>query len=247
MAVGFKRQLLNSANKILNRAGFELIKKGREFQDYIPFKYTLQEAEKAGLSLSDYIDNNYNVPGTTQLTIDKMNELGVFNHEIHRICEIGPGSGRYLEKVKTICDPEYYEIYETSRSWKEWLVEKYNVTAQPTDGASLASTPSKSIDLVHTHKVLYGNSILTIFRYFMEMARVTKDGGFLVFDLLTAECMNNEILNKWVESGVDHAHSMTPRSVALDYFSGQGFRHCGSFIVPMAPGVTEYFVFKKEL
>ena len=242
---GFKRRLLDRANNVLDRAGFELVKKGREFQDYIPFQYTLQEAKKSGLSLADYIDNNYNVPGTTQLTIDKMSELGAFEHAIQRVCEIGPGSGRYLERVKAICKPEYYEIYETSKAWKEWLAEKYNVIAQPTDGASLSSTPSKSIDLLHTHKVLYGNPILTIFRYMMEIVRVVNDHGVIVFDLMTAECMNNELMAKWVESGVDHAHSMTPRQVALDYFSSQGFRYVGGFIVPMAPGLTEYFVFKK--
>ncbi len=243
---GIKRKLLDGANRVLSSAGFELIKKGREFQDYIPFRYTLQEAEKSGLSVADYIDNNYNVPGTTQLTIDKMRELGAFDGKVSRICEIGPGSGRYLERVKAACNPEQYEIYETSRPWREWLVEKYHVVAQPTDGASLSSTPSKSVDLIHTHKVLYGNSILTIFRYMMEIARVVKDGGVAVFDLVTAECINNELMEKWVESGVDHAHSMTPRSVALDYFSSQGFKLSGTFIVPMAPGVTEYFVFKKE-
>jgi hypothetical protein len=124
-------------------------------------------------------------------------------------------------------------------------VEKYKVVAQPTDGASLSATPSKSIDLIHTHKVLYGNSILTIFRYMMEMARVVKDDGVVVFDLLTAECMNNELMAKWVESGVDHAHSMTPRQVALDYFSSQGFHYLGGFIVPLLPGLTEYFIFKR--
>ena len=245
MATSFKRQLLDNANKVLGKAGFELTKKGREFQDYIPFRQTLQDAEKSGLSLSDYIDNSFNVPGTTQLTIDKMAELGAFDQKVKRVCELGPGSGRYLEKVKTACNPEYYEIYETSKPWREWLVEKYKVTAQPTDGASLSSTPTRSIDLIHTHKMLYGNSILTIFRYLMEMARVVRDGGVVVFDLVTAECMNNELMAKWVESGVDHAHSMTPRQVALDYFSSQGFRCAGSFIVPMAPGLTEYFVFKK--
>jgi hypothetical protein len=245
MTTSFKRRLLNSANKVLDRAGFELVKKGRELQDYIPFRQTLQDAEKSGLSLSDYIDNNFNVPGTTQLTIDKMAGLGVFEKRLNRICELGPGSGRYLEKVKTRCNPEYYEIYETSGPWREWLVDKYQVIAQPTDGASLSPTPSKSIDLVHTHKMLYGNSILTIFRYLMEMARVVKDDGVLVFDLVTAECMSNEILNKWVESGVDHAHSMTPKQVAVDFFAERGFRYIGGFIVPMAPGLTEYFVFKK--
>lgn len=242
---GIKRRLLDGANKILHPAGLELVKRGREFQDYIPFRKTLQDVEKSGLSLADYLDNTFNVPGTTQLTVDKMAELGAFNRKINRVCELGPGSGRYLEKVKAVCKPEYYEIYETSRPWREYLVEKHGAIAQPTDGASLSSTPSNSIDLVHTHKMLYGNSILTIFRYMMEMARVTRNGGVVVFDLVTAECINNELMAKWVNSGVDHAHSMTPRQTTIDYFASQGFQYAGGFIVPMEPGVTEYFVFIK--
>lgn len=245
MAVSYKRKLLNGANRFLSLAGFELVKKGDEFQDYIPWKQTLLAAEKSGLSLGDYIDNNFNVPGTTQLTLDKMAELGVFENPVGRVCEIGPGSGRYLEKVIQLCKPEYYEIYETSSDWRNWLVDKYGVIAKPTDGASLSSTPAKTMDLVHTHKMLYGNPILTIFRYFKEMIRVVKDDGVLVFDLLTAECMSNEILEKWVASGVTHACSMTPKQVALDYFPAHGFQYRGGFIVPMAPGLTEYFVFKK--
>lgn len=245
MATTLKRRLLNRTNKVLGQAGLELVRTGREFQNYIPVRQTLQDAERSGLSLCDFIDNKFNVPGTTQLTIDKMSELGVFDRRISRVCELGPGSGRYLEKVKNLSTPEYYEIYETSKAWKEWLVEKYQVTAQPTDGVSLSSTPSKSIDLVHTHKMLYGNSILTIFRYLMEMVRVVNDRGLVVFDLLTAECINNDLMAKWVESGADHAHSMTPRQVALDYFASHGFQCAGTFIVPMSPGLTEYFVFRR--
>lgn len=245
MATSLKRRILNKTNKVLGGAGLELVRKDREFQNYIPVRQTLRDAERSGLSLGDYIDSTFNVPGTTQLTVDKMSELGVFERRISRVCELGPGSGRYLEKVKNLCTPEYYEIYETSKPWREWLVEKYQVTAHATDGVSLSSTPSQSMDLVHTHKMLYGNSILTIFRYLMEMVRVVNHRGVVVFDLLTAECINNELMAKWVESGVDHAHSMTPRQVALDYFTRHGFHCAGTFIVPMSPGVTEYFVFRR--
>ena len=93
--------------------------------------------------------------------------------------------------------------------------------------------------------MLYGNPILTIFRYLMEMVRVVNDEGVIVFDLLTAECMSNKMVEKWVSSGVDHACSMTPKEVALEFFAERGFRYVGGFIVPMAPGLTEYFVFKK--
>ncbi|HZV45669.1 MAG TPA: hypothetical protein VFF90_14395, partial [Saprospiraceae bacterium] len=112
MKTSFRKKLLNNVNDMFAWSGFELVRKGGEFQDYIPWKQTLIDAEKSGLSLSDYIDNNFNVPGTTQLTIDKMKELGVFEGRLQRVCEIGPGSGRYLEKVIDLCHPVFYEIYE---------------------------------------------------------------------------------------------------------------------------------------
>jgi len=246
MTISYRRRLLQSVNKALARAGVELIRKEKEFQDYIPLKKTLSDAEKAGLPLGDYIDVTFNVPGVTQKTIDKMIELGGFPDKIERVCEIGPGSGRYLEKVIDAFKPEYYEIYETSKDWREWLVEKFKVVSQNADGASLLSTPSESLDLVHAHKVLYGNPIITICQYLIEMARVVMTDGYVVFDLVTEECLTNDILNKWISSGVDHACSMTSKQFAVDFFSSRGFRYLGGFIVPMEPGVTEYFVFKKQ-
>ena len=246
MAVSTKRRLLMGVNQILSIAGVELIRKDKEFQDYIPLKKTLADAEAAGMPLGDYIDMRFNVLGTTQNTIDKMAELGVFSGKIDRVCEIGPGSGRYLAKVVELCKPGFYEIYETSKDWREWLADTYSVMPQTTDGASLSSTPSNSLDLVHTHKVLYGNPIITIGKYLLEMARVVKDNGYAVFDLVTEECLTEEILEKWIDSGVDHAHSMTSQKYAIDLFERRGFRYIGGFIVPMEPGVTEYFVFQKQ-
>jgi SAM-dependent methyltransferase len=198
------------------------------------------------MPLGDYIDMRFNVPGTTQKTVDKMAELGVFSGKVDRVCEIGPGSGRYLAKVVELCKPSYYEIYETSKDWREWLAQRYGVVSQNTDGASLSSTPSQSLDLVHKHKVLYGNPIITIGRYLLEMARVVKDGGYAVFDLVTEDCLTDELLDKWIASGVDHACSMTSKPYVIDFFARRGFQYLGGFIVPMEPGVTEYFVFKKQ-
>ena len=246
MAISIKRRLLTGVNQVLSLAGVELIRKDKEFQYYIPLKKTLDDAEKAGMPLGDYIDMRFNVPGTTQNTVEKMAELGVFSGRLDRVCEIGPGSGRYLDKVVDRCKPNYYEIYETSKDWREWLVEKYGVVSQNTDGASLSFTPSQSLDLVHTHKVLYGNPIITIGRYLLEMARVVKDGGYAVFDLVTEDCLTDEIMQKWISSGVDHACSMTSKQYTVDFFERRGFRYVGGFIVPMEPGVTEYFVFKKQ-
>lgn len=245
MPVSFRKRMLNLANKVLGPMGIELIRTDRQFQSYIPLQKTLKGAEIAGLPLGEYIDSQFNVSGTTQATVDKMKEFGVFSGDIQRVCEIGPGSGRYLEKVRQIAQPNHYEIYETSRDWRSWLVDTYHVIPMETDGISMSSTPSESIDLVHTHKVLYGNPIITICKYLDEISRVVRKGGYVVFDLLTEGCLTDEYIGKWIASEVDHACSMTGKEFAVNFFVNRGFRYLGGFFVPMKPGITEYFVFKK--
>lgn len=243
--MGYRRKIRQGINQVLGIAGVELVKKELEFQDYIPLQKTLRDAKASGLPLGDYIDNTFNVPGATQDTIERMAGFGVFHNRIERVCEIGPGSGRYLEKVNHRCNPDYYEIYETSSDWRNWLENTYHVHAHIPNGNSLTFTPSESIDLVHTHKMLYGNSIITICQYFQEMIRVVRKGGSIVFDIMTEDCLSGDLLNRWIESGATHACSMTARNFALEFFTSRGLTFVGAFTIPLMPGVTEYFVFKK--
>lgn len=119
MAKSFKRYARESINSILGLVGAEVVARHSwsEPRTFIPFRQTLAGAQKASLSVSDYIDLKHNVPGATQETIDRIADLGVFDGQIERVCEIGPGSGRYLEKTLRACNPSYYEIYETATEW----------------------------------------------------------------------------------------------------------------------------------
>ena len=245
MSSRLKRLPVKAINSFLSVLDLQLVRRGRTFQDYIPFQETLSAARAAGLSVGDYIDAKHNVPGATQETIDRMKDLGVFDRKIEHVCEIGPGSGRYLERTIRLCHPATYEIYETAADWRQWLVREYKVTAHPADGRSLSQTPSHSRDLVHAHKVLNGLPILTACRYLAEMVRVVRDGGVIVFDLLTEECMDEITLDRWVASGADYVCSMMPRQYAIDYFHRRGFRFVGSFFITSVPGMTQYFVFDK--
>jgi hypothetical protein len=219
-----------------------------DLASYIPFEPTLQAARQVGVSVGDYIDSVMNgTPNATQATIDQMAALGVFAAPIETVVEIGPGSGRYLEKTLKACPSARYEIYETAQKWATYVAEKYGAIWQPTDGRSLAATPTGSVDLVQAHKVFSSIPFLATARYWLEIFRVTRPGAFAVFDIVTEACMTPELVTRWVSSGRGSASypALTPRAVAIDTFASNGFGLVGSFIVPMGPGTTETFVFRK--
>lgn len=242
----FRKLAAQRVNALIAPLGVELVRRNRaDFAHYIPFGATLAAARQAGLSVGDYIDERYNVPGATQDTIDRMAALGVFLKPLERICEIGPGSGRYLERTLRRARPTRYEVYETARDWRAWLEREYGVTAHDCDGASLRHTPSDSVDLIHAHKVLPGLPIFTTSGYFAEMARVVKAGGMIVFDVLTEACLTDEYLGRWLP-GHQWPLSMIPKAFAVDFFARRGFRLIGGFFIPMVPGITEYLCFQRQ-
>ena len=218
-------------------------------RNFIPFEITIKAAQGAGLSIGDYIDSVINnIPGATQATIDGMSRLGVFSGQIAKVVEIGPGSGRYLEKTIEACSPSLYEIYETAGPWASYIVSKFNVALQPTDGKTLRSTPEGSADLVHAHKVFNSIPFVETYSYWTEMARVARSGAHVVFDIMTEDCLDSSTLEKWVaeETGNGVYPAIMPRSLAIECFESRGFALVGTYIVPLGPGRSETFVFRKN-
>jgi SAM-dependent methyltransferase len=217
---------------------------------FIPLEETLAGARRAGLSVGDYIDTVMSkTPGATQNTIDQIAALGVFSGQAQSVVEIGPGSGRYLEKTMKRCSPSHYEVYETSAPWAAYVAREYGVLVQPTDGCSLHPTATESVDLAQAHKVFSTIPFIETCRYWPEMARVTKPNGYVVFDIVTEDWSNYESFRIWAESSVPNCSSypaVMPRRVAVDYFERVGFTLVGTFLAPMGPGRTEVFVFKKQ-
>lgn len=237
-------------NSMLGAFNLKLVRRKAyydDYRDYIPLQEMVEGASQAGLSVGDYIDTRHNVPGATQDTIDQMAAMGAFDTKIDRICEIGPGSGRYLEKIVQAYKPTYYEIYETADEWAEWLIEKYGVTRQSADGTTLSATPSASIDLVQSHKVFPGQPSVVILRYFLEMMRVIRKGGKVAFDIVTEDCMSDDMVDAWLttDAGYQHYPSLMPKHFTIDFFCSRGFSFDGDFLVPMKPGMTNYLVFTR--
>ena len=238
-------------NRTLRAAGVQIVRTGprpfEEFRDYIPFKGTLTAAQAEGLSVADYIDRHYNVPGATQDTVDRLASAGVLTHRVRRLCEIGPGSGRYLERTIGLCRPVHVEIYETAIEWRDYLVSKHGVMAREADGSSLTPTPSGSLDLAQAHKVFVGLPLVATFRYLREMARVVGPGGHVVFDMMTEPCMTEDIVDRWLTSSAAYSYypSMIPRQFLIDFFRSRRFTLTTSFVVPNTPGKTECFAFTR--
>ena len=216
--------------------------------NFIPFKQTMEAAHKAGMSVGDYADSVMNgVPGSSQSTIDKMASVGVFSEPIDTVVEIGPGTGRYLEKTLKAGRPSRYEIYETSEPWSAYLVKEYNVALQRTDGYFLSDTADSSADMVHAHKVFSTVPFIATCCYWHEMARVIRPGGWAVFDVVTEPCLDEGAMLTWAKSGIRNGSfpAVMPREAAVNFFESKGFTLAGSFIVPMPPGTTELLVFKR--
>ena len=155
-----------------------------------------------------------------------------------------PFVGRYLAETLRMCSPERYEIYETAARWAHWLVQKYGVVLRPTNGSTLAHTPSGSVDLAHAHKTFPALSFLSTCRYLAEMARVVRVGGKVVFDVVTEDCMDARTLRDWLATGSGYGEypNVMPRSEIEDLFARLKLRCEGEFLESMKPGVTHYFV-----
>lgn len=239
--------------RVLARTGFDIVRSTNNrggVDDFIPLEATMRGARAAGLSVGDYIDEVMNgTPGATQSTIDELRVLGVFAENPATVLEIGPGSGRYLEKTLQECSPSRYEIYETATPWAHHLVDTFGVVAQPTAGCSLAPTPDRSVDLVQAHKVFNTVTFLCSLRYFLEMARVTRPGGRIVFDVLTETGLDPVTVGAWVTQGGeghDSYPAAIPRRTCVDLFRTLGCDLEASFLAPIGPGTTEVLVFQKK-
>ncbi|MER5891241.1 methyltransferase domain-containing protein [Streptomyces sp. NPDC001941] len=237
----------------MGRAGFDIVRSTDNrggVDDFIPFEATVRAARAAGLSVGDYIDEVMNgTPGATRSTIDELRGRGVYADGPRTLLEIGPGSGRYLEKTLQECSPQRYEIYETAAPWAGYLVETFGVVARPTEGSSLAPTPDASVDLVQAHKVFNTVTFLCAVRYFHEMARVVRPGGRIVFDVMTETCLDPAAVGTWVReggSGHDSFPAAMPRAVCVDLFDSLGCTLESSFLAPLGVATTEVLVFARK-
>ena len=211
---------------------------------YISAKKTVKNAQNEGLSVCDYVEKIWNQAGETKKVIDSMEKFNVFEKTNPTVCEIGAGTGRYMEKIIEKCNPQKYESYETASDWAEWLENNYNIISLETDGFSLKNTNDNSIDIIHSHGVFVYLPFFDSLRYFKEITRVTNANSYIVFDCITEDCLDKNSLNKWLNSAYNFPR-MLPEKYIFDFFPSDKYRLIGNFFTPYGQGKSKYFIFKR--
>jgi SAM-dependent methyltransferase len=233
-------------------AGFQVVRgysTDPAISPFLPARWTIRQAEKAGQPVGDFLDSYSAEPGATAETVGALLELGGLSPDtVDRVCEIGPGSGRYATRILSALQPTSYEVYETAQDWIRYLRGAFPaLTIQPSDGHTLASTPSGSIDLVHSHKLFGYIPFVTALGYIDEMARVVRPGGVAAFDLITDDCLDDPTTKVWLtEPQRMSIYSVAPGAWLSDFLAHRDLELVGSKFVPLSGGRTELLVFRRN-
>jgi phospholipid N-methyltransferase len=242
-----RTKLAKPINDLLRPLHVQLVSGGSAdsaIKDFIPARKTIAAAKNAGLPIGDYIDRTYVQPGATPQTVKAMLELADLPSTGGTVCEIGPGSGRFAEKIIETMSPGRYEIYETARDWLPRLAQLPNAVIQKCDGHTLSGTADSSVDLVHSQKVFAYLEFYTTAGYLEEMTRVVRPGGVVAFDIVTENCLDDETVREWVR--IASFFKPVPRVWVIDFMQRRGLALRGSYFPPLPPGTSELLVFGRD-
>lgn len=236
------------ADHWLHRHGYRLARTGFGYLDAVS---TVRSADEAGQSVCGYLESLETDPrkaGRRDRIVSKMQQCGTLEH-IHRICEIGAGTGMYLEKVVEVADPEWYEVYETDPGWCTYLRNRYStgrtrVQIRSADGTTLKDTETASCDLVHAHGVFVYLPLLQTLDYLREATRVIKPGGHLVFDCYLDRSFTLESARKWLDSQWRFP-VVIPERLLLEYAEGLSLKLIEGFTEIHGATSVDYLVFRK--
>jgi len=242
IGANFKTMLGALARRVLSPFGLELRRIEPPQTSYIGTQKTLHDANAAGLSLYDYVDQLWNEKGLVESNIDRFAKSGAFDAKGGNVVEIGPGTGRYLRHILERMSPARYDIYETANDWRAWLKETYPfITVCETDGRSLSQT--EKANLVTSFGVFTYLPIVVALGYFREMIRVATPNSHVIFDLFSERSLADA--DAWL-AAKRYESSFLSTGYVTDLFARENFSLVDSFLSKYGPGVSEFLVFKRK-
>jgi hypothetical protein len=202
-------------------------------------------AAQRGMSVGDLQEEEWGAPGRSREIVRRLQALGAVRDDLQTVCEIGPGSGRYIERIREIARPSQYEIYEIEQHRAQWLARTFSVVARAADGERLSGTADGSMQLVHAHGVFASLKTITCLACFKEFERITAPGGHIAFDIISEECMSDAEVAAWLQTKLRYVNFLS-KPFIVDFFERHGFSQVGDFRFPlMVFGHSVYLVFKK--
>lgn len=235
----------NTIKLILQKLGWQVTKVSKSKGSYIDAQKTIASAKAEGITIGEYVEKLWNQEGQTRLVIDQIQKSGALI-KCDNVLEIGAGTGRYLEIILEIVKPKVYEVYEIDQDWTDYLVSEYSpfVIGQPTDGTSLKLTDNESCGLVHAHGVFVYLSLLSCFEYFLEMIRVCRIGGYIIFDFYSESEFSIAAIENWLKYP-DRYPVILPYQTVIDYFESKNCQLIIEFDNKYGHGFSKYLIFKK--
>ncbi len=235
---------------ISSRTGLAVTRTG---QGFIDADRTVAAARAAGLSVCEWLEAGEADPrkkGRRDHIVERLRLAGALEG-LHSVCEVGAGTGRYLEGVLRRSCPETYEVYETDPGWVRYLESEFghrpslSLVCHPADGRTLGSTRTNACDLVHAHGVFVYLPLLQSIGYLRECVRVCRPGGHIAFDYLPERVLGWRDVQGWL-AGPHRFAVCIPSALLEELAAALGVELVQRFEVPYGPGVAEYLVWKKR-
>lgn len=172
------------ASRVLRPFGYEvrdrvLAERPEGFPGY------LAEARRLGLDVNDYEEQRlgWRLP---RPTLDEV--LLPYLDETSRVCEIGPGTGRWSRHILEHLPRGELHLVDASPWMVRFLADYFrhapSVRAHLGDGQSLPFEASGWLDAVFSANTLVELKLGVIYLYLRDCARVLKPGGHVVVDYI---------------------------------------------------------------
>jgi hypothetical protein len=206
----------------------------------------IAQARSRGMSPGDLLEEIFGKQGRAEQIIGRMRIAGALSPDVSTVCEIGPGSGLYVQHVLRHARVARYEIYEIAENRAAYLAANFPVVKQPADGERLLATAARSIQLVHAHGVFVTLDFLTSCSYFREIERVLTANGHAVFDVMTEDCLDDAAIDSWLGTRLRYP-SLHSRDYVTQFFAKRGFVLVDEFRMPLlVHGASRYFILRRQ-